>query len=217
MPTVTGASGRAWVVGLTGGIGSGKSAVADRLSALGAGVVDTDLIAHQLTAPGGKALPALEAAFGPGVLGADGAMDRAAMRDRVFADPEARRRLEGILHPMIRAECEARVNALGEMPYVVLVVPLLVESGAYHDRCRRICVVDCPEDVQVRRVMLRNGLAEELVRGILAAQATRQERLAVATDVIDNGGELEALGPQVDALHQRYLAMARGASGGVAG
>lgn len=207
MPAVT-PSPAPYVVGLTGGIGSGKSAVADEFAALGAGIVDTDLIAHRLTAPGGLALPALERDFGPGVSGSDGAMDRAAMRARVFADPEARQRLESILHPLIRSEADAQIAALHDAPYVVLVVPLLVESGAYGERYRRLCVVDCPEAVQIERVARRSGLAEEQVRAIMAAQASRQARLAAADDVIDNSGDRAALRPQVEALHRRYLALA---------
>lgn len=207
MPAVT-SSGDPYVVGLTGGIGSGKSAVAAHFATLGAGIVDTDLIAHRLTATGGLALPALEAAFGPGVKGVDGAMDRVAMRARVFADPGNRARLEAILHPLIRAEAEAEVAALRDAPYVVLVVPLLVESGAYRERCRRVCVVDCPEALQVERVSRRSGLPEGQVRAIMAAQASRAERLAAADDVIDNSGELAALHPQVEAVHRRYLALA---------
>jgi dephospho-CoA kinase len=197
-------------VGLTGGIGSGKSAVTERFAALGAGIVDTDLIAHQLTAPGGRALPALRAAFGDGVVGRNGAMDRAAMRDRVFADPAARARLEGILHPLIWAAAEDQVAALGAAPYVLLVVPLLVESGAYRGRCQRVCVVDCPEAIQVERVMRRSGLPADQVRAIMAAQASRQQRLAVADDVVDNGGDLASLERQVAALHRRYLELAGG-------
>ena len=207
MPAVS-AGGRPFVVGLTGGIGSGKSAVENRFAALGAGVVDTDRIAHQLTAPGGRALPALREAFGEDALGADGAMDRAAMRARVFVDPAARLRLEAILHPLIRAESEAQVAALAAAPYVVLVVPLLVESGAYRGRCQRICVVDCPESLQVERVSRRSGLPPEEVRAIMATQASREERLAAADDVIDNSGDLADMHRQVDALHGRYVLMA---------
>jgi dephospho-CoA kinase len=207
MPAVTG-SGGSFVVGLTGGIGSGKSAVAERFAALGAGVVDTDLIAHRLTAPGGRALPALRMVFGDDVIGAGGAMDRAAMRARVFADLDARRRLEAILHPLIRSEAEAEVAALAAAPYVILMVPLLVESGAYRERCRRVCVVDCPETLQVERVSRRSGLPADQVRTIIAAQASRDERLAAADDVIDNSGDLASMQRQVDALHARYLALA---------
>lgn len=197
-----------YLVGLTGGIGSGKSAAADHFAALGAGLVDTDLIAHQLTVPGGRALDALREAFGSEIVGTDGAMDRAVVRARVFDDPEARKRLESILHPLIRAEAAAQVAALAAVPYVVLVVPLLVESGHYRGRCQRVCVVDCPESLQVERVMRRSGLPADQVRAIMAAQASRQERLAAADDVIDNSGGLASLRRQVEALHARYLALA---------
>lgn len=207
MPAVK-APGDRFLVGLTGGIGSGKSAAADRFAALGAGLVDTDLIAHQLTAPGGHALDALRASFGAEIVGSDGAMDRAVMRARAFADPAARQRLEAILHPLIRAEAAAQVASLSAVPYVVLVVPLLVESGHYRDDCQRICVVDCPEALQVERVTRRSGLPAEQVQAIMAAQVSRQERLAAADDVIDNSGDLASLHRQVDVLHARYSAMA---------
>ena len=196
-----------FVVGLTGGIGSGKSAAADLLAARGALVVDTDQIAHQLTAPGGAAMGAIREAFGNGVVAADGALNRPAMRALAFEDPEARKRLEAILHPMIRAESE-RLCRGATTPYVVLVVPLLIESGTYRQRVRRLCVVDCPEGVQVARVMQRSGLEERQVRAIMAAQASRAERLAAADDVIDNGGGYEQLTAQVERLHADYLRMA---------
>jgi dephospho-CoA kinase len=199
---------RPLLVGLTGGIGSGKSAAADRFAALGAAVVDTDLIAHALTAPGGAAMTAIEAAFGRGVLTPEGALDRAAMRARVFAHGEDRQRLEGILHPMIRSAAERQV-VQASAPYVVLVVPLLVESGSYRERCDRICVVDCPEALQVARVVRRNGMAAAQVEAIMASQAGRAARLAAADDVLDNGAGLGELTAQVDALHERYLALAR--------
>jgi dephospho-CoA kinase len=199
---------RPLLVGLTGGIGSGKSAAADRFAALGAAVVDTDLIAHALTAPGGAAMTAIEAAFGRGVLTPEGALDRAAMRARVFAHGEDRQRLEGILHPMIRSAAERQV-VQASAPYVVLVVPLLVESGSYRERCDRICVVDCPEALQVERVVRRNGMAAAQVEAIMASQAGRAARLAAADDVLDNGAGLGELTAQVDALHERYLALAR--------
>ena len=196
-----------YIVGLTGGIGSGKSAAADLLEELGAAVVDTDVIAHELTAPGGPAIEPIRAAFGDGVIAQNGALDRAAMRRRVFADAQAKARLEGILHPMIRAETDRR-SAASRAPYVVLVVPLLVESGGYRRRVQRVVVVDCPEEIQVVRVMSRSGLSEDEARAIMAAQVGRAQRLAVADDVIDNGGELAALRPQVEALHRQYLEMA---------
>jgi dephospho-CoA kinase len=196
-----------FVVGLTGGIGSGKSAVGDLFAAQGIAVIDTDAIAHELTAPGGTAMPAIRAEFGDAVAAADGALDRAAMRAIVFADPSARKRLEGILHPMIRIESERRLAA-AESPYVIYMVPLLVESGDYHKRVNRVAVVDCREETQIARVMQRNGLARPDIERILAAQASRAERLAAADDVIDNDGALAKLAPRIDQLHQSYLASA---------
>jgi dephospho-CoA kinase len=196
-----------FVVGLTGGIGSGKSAVGDLFAARGIAVIDTDAIAHELTAPGGAAMPAIRAEFGDAAAAADGALDRAAMRAIVFAAPSARKRLEGILHPMIRIESERRLAA-AESPYVIYMVPLLVESGDYHKRVNRVAVVDCREETQIARVMQRNGLARPDIERILAAQASRAERLAAADDVIDNDGALAELAPRIDQLHQSYLASA---------
>lgn len=201
-----------FVVGLTGGIGSGKSAAADMFGALGAALVDTDRIAHCLTAPGGAAMADLRAAFGAGVVAEDGSLNRPAMRALAFEDPAARKRLEGILHPLIRSESE-RLCHVATAPYVVLVVPLLVESGTYRERVRRLCVVDCPEEVQVARVMQRSGLEACQVRAIMAAQASRAARLAVADDVVDNAGSLEHLQEQVAALHRTYLDLAARAGG----
>lgn len=204
---------RRFVVGLTGGIGSGKSAAADAFARLGAGVVDTDAIAHALTAPGGAAMPAIVAAFGPELATADGALDRAAMRARVFADPAERARLEALLHPLIRTGSEAALAALADaVPYAVLVVPLLVESGSYRARCDRIVVVDVPEAEQIARVVRRSGLSPDQVRAIMAAQADRDTRRAAADDLIDNAGSLEALEGQVRALDTRYRALAQGAT-----
>ncbi len=199
---------RRLLIGLTGGIGSGKTTVADLFAARGAAVVDTDAIAHELTAPGGAAIAAIRAEFGDAVIRADGALDRDAMRERAFEDPAARRRLEAILHPMIRAESRRRLEA-AEGPYAMLVVPLLVESGDRAGGVDRILVVDCPVEVQVERVMRRSGLTRDRVASILAAQASRAQRLAAADDVIDNGGAPDALDAQVEALHRRY---ARGES-----
>lgn len=199
---------RPLVVGLTGGIGSGKSAAAERFAALGAAIVDTDQIAHQLTVAGGDAIPALLQAFGPKIIGVDGALDRAAMRALAFGDPSVRQRLEGILHPMIHARSDAAVAvaAAQAAPYVVLVVPLLVESGGYRSRCDRIAVVDVPEALQLERVMRRSGLAREQVEAIMAAQASRAQRRAIADDLIDNSGDIAALQRQVDELDRRYRA-----------
>lgn len=194
---------RKLVVGLTGGIGSGKSAAAEEFARLGATVVDTDAISHELTARGGAALPEIRRVFGAPAIGPDGALDRPYMRERAFADPTVRRALEGILHPMIREASAGRIAA-ATGPYVVHVVPLLVESGEYGRRVDRILVVDVPEEVQVERVRGR-GLADEQIRRIIASQAARRERLAAAHDVIDNTGSLESLRAQVRALHQKYL------------
>lgn len=195
-------------IGLTGGIGSGKSLVSDLLARHGAAVIDTDVIAHQLTAAGGAAMPAIRDAFGDAVITAEGALDRAAMRERVFADPEARRRLEAILHPAIGRQTELAAQAAASAPYLVFVVPLLVESGRWKDRVDRVLVVDCPESLQLARVMQRNRLSAEQVEAIMAAQASRAQRLAVADDVIVNDGDRQQVERAVDALHAAYLAMA---------
>jgi dephospho-CoA kinase len=193
-----------YVVGLTGGIGSGKSTVADLFVEQGVTLVDTDAIAHELTAPGGAAMPALIAEFGSGVANVEGALDRPAMRQRVFADPTARARLEAILHPLIRELSAERCRA-APSPYVILAVPLLVESGTYRERCDRIVAVDCPEARQIERVVARNGMSVEEVKAIMAAQATRQQRLDVADDVVVNDADLAALYGQVNQLHLKYL------------
>lgn len=198
---------RRFSVGLTGGIGSGKTTVADMLEARGAAIIDTDRIAHELTMPGGAAIRGIRAQFGEAFLTEEGAMDRARMREFVFREPNAKARLEAILHPLIRIETE-RAAAQAQGAYLVFAVPLLVESGSWKKRVSRVLVVDCAEDTQVRRVMSRNGLAESQVRAIMAAQATRQQRLAAADDVIDNNGDALALVPQVDRLHALYTAMA---------
>jgi dephospho-CoA kinase len=196
------------VIGLTGGIGSGKSAAADCFARLGAAVVDTDAIAHELTGPGGAAMPVLKSAFGKAVMAADGRLDRAMMRRQAFADVNARKRLEAILHPMIRARADTHCqDALAAgAPYVVLVVPLLVESGAYQGRVDRIAAVDCDDETRISRVMARSGLSRTDVERIMAAQASREERLAAADDVIDNNDSLESLTLQIEELHRRYLA-----------
>ena len=195
------------VIGLTGGIGSGKTAAAEEFARLGATVVDTDEIAHELTSAGGAAIAGIRDLFGDEFIDSSGAMDRRKVRERVFADPGARRRLEALLHPLIREESRRRI-AEAKGPYVVHVVPLLVESADYRERIDRVVVVDCPEDVQLARVRERSGLAEEEIRRIIAAQATRATRQAVADDLIDNGGSLDAMFAQVRALHRRYLQLA---------
>ncbi len=202
---------RTFTVGLTGGIGSGKSTVAREFEARGIHVVDADAIAHRLTAPGGLAIDAIRAAFGPAFIGADGALDRARMRAHVFADPAQRARLEANLHPLIRAETTREADT-ATSPYRILMIPLLVESRArdpaWRSRFDRILAVDCSEAVQIERVMARSGLTEAAVRSIMATQASRAERLAAADDVIGNDGSLPQMAASIEPLHQRYLALA---------
>ena len=197
-----------YTVGLTGGIGSGKSAAAGLFAKLGVNVVDSDEIAHDLTRPGGKAIAAIRTAFGAGVIAADGSLDRAGMRRLAFGDAGARKRLEAILHPLIREESARRIERAAS-PYAVLVIPLLVEGGVDRSRTPRVLVVDCPETVQIERVMRRSDLTEAEARAILAAQATREQRLAAADDIIDNSGSPEALRDQVSRLHEKYLTLVR--------
>jgi dephospho-CoA kinase len=196
-----------FTVGLTGGIGSGKSTVAERFAELGVPLVDTDAIAHELTAARGAAIPAIVAAFGREILNADGALDRRRMRELVFADHDAKRRLEAILHPMIRGESTARCRAASPAPYVMLVVPLLIEAADYRERVDRTLVVDCDESLQIARVMAR-GLGADAVRAIMATQASRAQRLAAADDVIRNDADLAALDEQILPLHRLYLSLA---------
>jgi dephospho-CoA kinase len=195
-----------FVVGLTGGIGSGKSAAADEFARLGATVIDTDAIAHELTKAGGAALKEVERIFGKDFI-RDGKMDRERMRQRVFSDAAAKKTLEGLLHPLIREESKRRIAAAAG-PYVVHVVPLLVESADYRRRVDRVLVVDAPEETQVARVRSRSRLSEDEVRAIIRTQAAREARLGAADDVIDNGGTRDALLKQVAALHQKYLQLA---------
>jgi dephospho-CoA kinase len=201
----------AFAIGLTGGIGCGKTTVANLFAELGASLVDTDDIAHALTAPGGAAMADLQAQFGPAYVTAEGAMDRARMRALVFADPLAKARLEAILHPRIRdAALAAAAAASGA--YVIYVVPLLIESGTWRARVTRVLAIDCPEALQVARVMARNGLTEQQVSAIMATQVSRAERLAAADDVIRNDGDLASLKPQIAHLHAQYLAFSRNMS-----
>ncbi len=194
-------------IGLTGGIGSGKTTVSDLLGKLGAGVVDTDLIAHQITAAKGKAMPAIEQQFGQSFLDAMGALDRPKMRALVFANPDARKSLEAITHPLIRQETiwQAREWISKGAPYIVFVVPLLIESDSWQDLLDLLVVVDCPEEAQIARVVQRSNLAPEEVKRIIRSQATRDERLACADVVIENQENLSALNAEVMQLHQKIL------------
>ncbi|ASV98059.1 dephospho-CoA kinase [Paraburkholderia aromaticivorans] len=197
-----------FVVGLTGGIGSGKSTVADLFAAHGVPLVDTDLIAHRITAPHGVAMPQIATEFGEAFVAPDGSLDRARMRTLVFSDDSARNRLEAITHPLIRAETE-REQREAQGPYVIVVVPLLVESGSWKTRVNRVLTVDCSVETQISRVMSRNNFSREQVLAIIARQATREARLAAADDVIDNDNvPLDALKAQVDAQHRVYLSLA---------
>ena len=195
---------------LTGGIACGKSAVADRLQQLGVTVVDTDRIAHGLTAPGGAALPVLREAFGNNIFNADSTLNRAALRDIVFSDPEQKTRLEQILHPMIRRQAIEAISH-AQSPYVVADVPLFAETGFLREQADRVLVVDCPPEIQKQRLLARGsaqGLTDEIADLILQAQAPREARLALATEVIDNSGSPAERDAQTEAMHRAYLALA---------
>lgn len=196
-----------FVVGLTGGIGSGKSTVCRLFEELGVPVLDADVVAREVVAPGSPALEAIAADFGREVIGAGGALDRAALRRRVFADPHDRERLEALLHPLIRARITAAIGRI-EAPYCVVSIPLLVESG-WIDLVDRIAVVDVPESVQKERTARRDGLTAAEVEAIMRTQAGRAQRLAHADDVIHNEGDLNHLRAQVEALHRLYGELGR--------
>ena len=193
-------------IGLTGGIGSGKSTVAALLAARGALVVDTDAIARSLTAPGGAALPAIAQAFGADAIGADGALDRAKMRERVFGNPVALKQLEAILHPLIQSQAQSQAESARAGQTVVFDVPLLTESSHWRARVQRVLVVDCSEDTQAARVAARPGWDDAAARRVIAQQAPRAGRRAIADAVIHNDGlSLEALGVAVRARWQQWL------------
>ena len=194
-------------VALTGGIASGKTQVSDRLAALGAAIIDTDVVAREVVAPGSPGLDEIRATFGKAVLTAEGGLDRAAMREIVFADARQRERLEAITHPRIRAEC-LRQAAEARGDYLVFVVPLLVGSS-FVEMVDRVLVVDCPRALQFTRLMARDGETADGARRILDAQVSREARLAIADDVIVNDTDLASLERKVDALHRHYVAMSR--------
>ena len=195
------------VIGVTGDIGSGKSTVAEFLQAQGAAVVDTDHIAHALTAPGGAAISAIAAEFGAEFITPQGAMDRVRMRQLVFSDNSVKSRLEQILHPLIRQQVEQQLQQ-AQGCYTLLLVPLLVETGAYRQLLDRTLVVDLPETLQISRTMARSGLSEAEVKAIMARQASRDERLQAADDIVRNDTDLKSLQQQLLTLHQRYVALA---------
>jgi dephospho-CoA kinase len=196
------------LVALTGGVASGKTSVSDRLAAQGVPVVDTDLIARQVVAPGSPGLDRVVEAFGPDILDASGDLDRRALRERIFARPELRERLEAILHPLIETEARRQVASHHETDYVVLVVPLLVESGLFTD-ADRVVVVDVPEAVQIDRLLERDNVDRGQAESMLAAQASRSDRLAAATDVLDNSGSIEDLMQATDRLHGKLIRLSR--------
>lgn len=191
-------------VGLTGGIGSGKSTVAGLFEALGAGIIDTDAIAHQLTQPGAQAIAFILATFGEDYLTPTGAMDRSKIRRLILAEPTARNKLENILHPLILAACEQRLASPRDAPYTLLVAPLLFENPPFLQLVQRTLVVDCSVPNQISRVMQRGGLIEPEIRGIIALQMPRTERLALADDIIQNDGMYDNLTGQVAILHRQY-------------
>lgn len=195
-------------VGLTGGIGSGKSTVAALFSALGVPVIDTDVISHQLTKSNGEAIPAIRSVFGNEYIDDTGALDRAKMRQLVFADKTAKISLEKILHPLIFAKAQSQaVN--NSTPYVIIVVPLLFEATSFKEWMNRAVTVDCSEETQIERITSRNGMNEQTARSIMSQQLSRAQRLALADDTIDNEGDLAVLDDQVATLNQRYLELAK--------
>jgi dephospho-CoA kinase len=196
-----------WVVALTGGVAAGKSAVAERFQARGIAVHDADVAAREVVAPGSTGLQAITATFGAEVLDADGALDRQAMRQRIFADEDARRKLEAIVHPAVRERLRACVAA-DCTPYCILAIPLLAETWPQYDWADRVLVVDAPEALRRDRLMHRDGIDEALAGHMLASQVSRERRLELADDVIDNSGTPEQLDHAVDALHHRYLELA---------
>ncbi|MGN6479591.1 dephospho-CoA kinase [Luteibacter sp.] len=197
-----------YVVALTGGVAAGKTAVERGFEALGVRAYDADVAARAVVEPGSEALAEVARVFGADALDAEGRLDRAAMRQRVFADPSARTTLEGILHPRIRTWLRDAVAA-DRGPYCMLSIPLLVENHAHYAWVDRILVVDAPEAVRIARLMKRDGVDEALARQMIAAQATREARLAIADDVIVNDGGVEALAGQIERLHARYLELSR--------
>jgi dephospho-CoA kinase len=196
-----------FVVGLTGGIASGKTQVSGQLAALGARIIDTDVIVRELTAPGGKALAHIREAFGDAFFADNGELDRGALRRRIFAAPGARAQLESILHPMIRGEVARLLQVETKAPYTVLVVPLLVETGAYAGMIDYVLVVDSLPEQQRLRLMARGGLGPDEADAIIAAQTSRKNRLGQADGVIDNSGDLPGLAAQVARFHKKFVAL----------
>jgi dephospho-CoA kinase len=199
--------GRIPFLGLTGGIGSGKSSVANFLAKKGAAIIDTDQIAHQITGPDGLAIGAILQEFGAGFIASDGSLNRSKMRELVFSNPSAKRSLETITHPLIRQETliQAKKAIDRSVPYIVFVVPLLLESGAWTENLDHIAVVDCPDELRIQRVMQRSKLDRATILGIMANQAGREDRLAIANTILNNDGDLSSLEAQSSQLHQKML------------
>ena len=197
-----------WIVGLTGGIGSGKTLASNAFAALGVPVIDTDLISHALTGPNGLAIDAIHRAFGDSLFDGAGQLDRAKMRELVFRDPIQRKTLESILHPLIAQVALASISQHSNAPYVILAVPLLAESSEWQKRCDRILVIDCEVETQINRVMKRSGLSREQTQAIIMSQASREARKAIANEVIVNESTPEYVIQQVTRLHDFYLQMA---------
>ena len=194
------------IIGLTGGIGSGKTSSARFFTAEGVTVIDTDTIAHGLTEPQGAAIPNIQKSFGSNFITADGKLDRKKMRSMIFSDIESRKQLEAILHPLIQTEVVRRIE-IASSPYIIIVVPLLLETGSYCETVTRILVIDCNEECQITRTISRDGLSEQEVRAIMATQKSRQERLNQADDVIVNNADISHLQRQVKIQHDKYLSL----------
>ncbi|MGA9666311.1 MAG: dephospho-CoA kinase [Gallionella sp.] len=194
-------------VGLTGGIGCGKSTIAELFAQHGAGIIDTDQISHRLTQIGGAAIPAISKAFGKDFITADGALDRDRMRGLIFSDMSAKQCLENILHPLILEHAKAQLQQMQDAPYIIIVVPLLPESASFRQLVQRVLVVDCDEDTRIARVVRRSGMTVPEVHAIIAQQTPPTERLQMADDVIHNDADLPRLAEQVAMLHGQYLAM----------
>ncbi|WP_074011697.1 dephospho-CoA kinase [Candidatus Sodalis sp. SoCistrobi] len=199
-----------YIVALTGGIGSGKSTVANAFAALGVPLVDADVIAREVVQPESPALHAIVQRFGPAMLSADGSLDRAALRARIFSDPAEKAWLNGLLHPLIQRQTEQQLRS-ARTPYVLWVVPLLIENNL-QQRANRVLVVDVDRERQIVRTLSRDGVSRAQVENILASQVSRQQRLACADDIIDNSGRPEEITDRVATLHQRYLALAASAT-----
>ncbi|WP_315709332.1 dephospho-CoA kinase [Brenneria uluponensis] len=195
-----------YIVALTGGIGSGKSTVAEGFSKLGITTIDADIIARQIVEPGKPALKKIVQKYGTAILNTDGTLNRAALRERIFSAPEDKQWLNNLLHPLISAETQRQLQ-IAPGPYVLWVVPLLIENNL-QQRAQRILVVDVSPEIQLERTLARDGISRQQAKNILSSQATREQRLACANDIIDNNGSPSDLAPRIAALHQRYLELA---------